>query len=263
MTLSSAYLDRFGGIGRLYGESNLKRLQAARVAVFGLGGVGSWAAEALARTGIGQITLVDLDDVCVSNVNRQLPALEGAFGHPKVAVLAERIRAINPEVNVVAEQEFFTAGSAARLLDPGYDVVIDAIDNMPNKARLVADAVQRKFKCVTIGAAGGKRDGTMVRVSDLAHSTNDDMLRILRKRLRREHGFPHGEGITFGVKCVYSPEHPVYPWKDGTCSSKPEPGSDTRLDCNSGFGNAAFVTGSFGFAAANAAVDWIVEPIAL
>jgi tRNA A37 threonylcarbamoyladenosine dehydratase len=263
VTLSSAYLDRFGGIGRLYGLTNLHRIRAARVAVFGLGGVGSWAAEALARTGIGHLTLVDLDDVCVSNVNRQLPALEGTFGQPKVVVLAERIRAINPEVHAVAEQEFFTAGSSARLLDPGYDVLIDAVDNMPNKARLVAEAVRRNIKCVTIGAAGGKRDSTKVRVSDLAESTNDDMLRILRKRLRREHGFSHGEGIKFGVKCVYSPEHPVYPWKDGTCASDPEPGSDTRLDCNSGFGNATFVTGAFGFAAANAAVDWLVEPIVL
>lgn len=258
--MPSDYIDRFSGVARLFGSANLQRLQAAHIAVFGLGGVGCWIAEGLARSGVGHLTLVDLDDVCVTNVNRQLPALDGNFGRPKIEVLAERIHLINPDAQVTPELEFFTGSSAERLLSPGYDVVIDAIDNMPNKALLVAESVRRKLKCITIGAAGGKRDGTRVRVCDLADSESDDMLRILRKRLRREHGFTPGENMRFGVRCVYSPEHPVYPWSDGSCSSRPEPGSDTRLDCNSGFGTAVFVTAAFGFAAAGAAISWLLEP---
>lgn len=261
MEAPSDYFDRFGGVGRLLGKSGLARLQMARVCVIGLGGVGSWAVEGLARSGVGQLTLVDLDDVCITNVNRQLPALDGELGRPKAAVLADRLRLINPSCRVEIRPEFFTAASKERILGltDGFDVVIDAIDDVTNKALLIAECVRRSLSCVTTGGAGGKRDGTQVRVADLGESTNDDLLRLTRKTLRREHGFAAGEGVQFGVRCVYSPERPLYPWADGTCSPEREPNSTVRLNCAVGFGTAVFVTASFGFAAAGEAVRLIVE----
>lgn len=257
--MAASFPDRFSGVARLLGASGLERLRLAHVGVIGVGGVGSWAVEGLARSGVGRITLVDLDDVCVTNINRQLPALDGEIGRPKVAVLEDRIRRIDPECQVEALAEFFTKSSADTVLDRGFDVLIDAIDDLNNKALLIAECVRRGIRCVTTGGAGGKRDGTLVRVDDLGSAPGDDLLRLTRKKLRREHGFRAGEGVHFGVRAVYSSEHPVYPWADGTCSAEPEPGSDTRLDCNSGFGTAVFVTAAFGFAAAGEAVRLIVE----
>jgi tRNA A37 threonylcarbamoyladenosine dehydratase len=254
---TAAYLDRFGGVGRLFGRAALARLQAARVAIVGVGGVGSWTAEGLARSGIGHLTLIDLDDVCVTNTNRQLPALEGQIGRPKVAVLAERIRLINPECTVDAVPQFFTAASAATLLEGPFDFVVDAVDRMSHKALLIAEARARGFGVVTVGAAGGRRDPSQVRSADLGQAGNDELLRQVRKKLRRDYGFAKGAArgrMTFGVRCVWSEEPPVFPRADGTCSLVPESGESLRLDCASGFGAAVFVTGVFGLAAAGEVV---------
>jgi tRNA A37 threonylcarbamoyladenosine dehydratase len=255
------YDARFGGLGRLLGRDALARLRGAHACVVGIGGVGSWTAEALARGGVGAITLIDLDEVCVSNVNRQLHALDGQIGRPKVDVLAERIRAINPSCRVNAVQEFFVASNAERLLAPNepYAVVVDAIDSVAHKARLLAACVAHGLPVVTTGGAGGKRDGTRLRLGDLGESGGDDLLRQVRKTLRKEHGFPGGEGHRYGVRAVWSTEPPVYPWADGTCAASPEPGSSTRLDCAAGLGAAVWVTAAFGFAAAQEAVRLIVE----
>lgn len=253
------YLERFGGVARLLGESGLARLQNAHVAVIGLGGVGSWAVEALARSGVGRLTLIDLDDVCITNVNRQLPAMDGEIGRPKAEVLKERILRINPGCAIEVRPEFFTKATADSILGVGYDVIIDAIDDLNNKALLIAECVRRNTPCVTTGGAGGKRDGTLVRIEDLGEAKVDDLLRLTRKKLRREYGFTPGANVRFGVRCVYSAEHPVYPWANGTCSSEPEPGSETRLDCTTGFGTAVYVTGVFGFAAAQEAIRVIAE----
>src|SRR4051812_22011198 len=170
------YSERFGGVGRLFGRAALDRLRVAHVAVIGVGGVGSWAVEGLARSGIGALTLVDLDDVCLTNVNRQLPALDGAIGRPKVAVLAERVRLINPACHVAVMTEFFTASSAARLLEPRFDFVVDAIDRMTPKALLIAGARESGAQVVTVGSAGGKRDLTQIRAGDLGAASNDELL---------------------------------------------------------------------------------------
>lgn len=251
--------QRFGGVGRLYGAAALERLRAAHVCVVGVGGVGSWAVEGLVRSGVGALTLVDLDDVCVTNVNRQLPALDGQIGRAKVAVLAERVRLINPECRVEAVTEYFTEASAGRLLTPNFDCVVDAIDAMANKALLLAECVRRGLPCVTVGGAGGKRDATKIRAGDLGEATGDELLRLLRKKLRRDHGFAQGEGNRYGVRCVFSSEKPVFPWADGTCRAEVEPGGSLKLDCASGFGTAVFVTGAFGLAAAGEAVTLIVN----
>ena len=222
--------------------------------VVGVGGVGSWTVEALARSGIGKLTMVDLDDVCITNTNRQLPALDGEMGRPKAVVLEERIRRINPEIQVESLLEFFTDASADRLLSVKPALVIDAIDSMSNKALLIGECVKRQLPCITIGGAGGKRDGTLIRVADLGECVIDKLLRLVRKKLRRDYGFEHGENVQFGVRCVYSLEHPTYSWSNGVCSATPEPGMDSRINCDSGLGTASFVTAAFGFAAAGEAV---------
>jgi len=251
------YYDRFGGVSRLFGRLGVERLRAAHIAVVGIGGVGSWAVEGLVRSGLGAVTLIDLDDVCITNVNRQLPALDGQIGRPKVRVVSERMRLINPSCRVEAVAEFFTPSSAERLLTPRFDCVVDAIDGMTNKALLINACVQRGLPCVTVGGAGGKSDATQIRASDLGESTGDDLLRQVRKKLRRVHGWSRGEGQLYGVRCVFSAEKPVFPWADGTCSAEPEEGSNYRLDCQSGFGSAVFVTGALGLAAAGEAVKII------
>lgn len=261
---------RFGGIGRLYGRSALDRFNAAHALVVGIGGVGSWAAEALARSGIGRLTLVDLDEVCVSNVNRQLHALESTLGRPKCDVMAERIAAINPAARVAALQEFFTPDSARRLLGLDPDgaedrpsVVIDAIDNVPNKVHLIALCHQNGIPIVVCGGAGGRRNPTAVRILDLARVTHDRLLAEVRKRLRRDHGFPRNER-RFGLDCICSAEPPVFPARDGTVcatrSAPAAPGESLRLNCDSGFGSATFVTGTFGFTAAAHALDLLLRP---
>ena len=255
------YEARFGGLARLYGRDALAKLRAAHACVVGVGGVGSWTVEALARGGVGAITLIDLDEVCVSNVNRQLHALDGQIGRAKVEVLADRIRLINPGCRAEAVQEFFVASNAERLLAPerGYTVVVDAIDSVAHKARLLAACVARGLPVVTTGGAGGKRDGTRLRVGDLGESGGDDLLRQVRKTLRKEHAFPSGEGHRYGIRVVWSTEPAVYPWADGTCAASPEPGMSARLDCSAGLGAAAWVTATFGFAAAQEAVALILS----
>lgn len=256
------FSERFGGVARLFGRAGLRRLQAAHVAVVGVGGVGSWVVEGLARSGIGALTLIDLDDVCVTNVNRQLPALDGNIGRAKVEALAERVRAINPACRVEAVPEFFTAASASRLLATDFNYVVDAIDKVGNKALLVATCWARGLPVLTVGGAGGKRDATQVRAGDLGEAWGDELLRQMRKRLRREHGFAHGDQtgrMHWGIRCVWSSESPIYPWADGTCAAEPEPGTELALDCASGFGTAVFVTGAFGLAAAGEVVRAIAR----
>ena len=254
------YDARFGGIQRLYGVDGQERLRRAHVCVVGIGGVGSWAVEALARTGVGRLTLVDLDDVCISNVNRQLPAVTGEFGKPKVEVMTARVKLINPDCIVHGEQKLFTARTAELILAAKYDCVLDAIDDRPTKALLIARCRTREIPVVTTGGAGGRREPTAVRAHDLARTTHDGLLANLRQLLRAEYGFPRDPKQDFGVPCVYSPEPQVFPASDGSVCEEREPGSALRLDCRSGYGTATFVTGAFGFAAAAEVVKVLTQP---
>jgi tRNA A37 threonylcarbamoyladenosine dehydratase len=223
-----------------------------------VGGVGSWAVEALARSGIGRLTLVDMDDVCVSNVNRQIHALDGELKKSKVMVMAHRVRAINPEIDARPIEAFLTPGNAASILEDDYDFVLDAIDRPREKCVMIAFCHGCGLPILTAGGAGGRRDPTRIRVGDLARSEGDRLLQAVRRMLRVEHGFPRGER-TFGVECVFSNEPPVYPHSDGSVCAVREGGADLRLDCRSGYGTATFVTGTFGFVAAAR----IVERLAL
>ncbi len=246
----SDFETRFGGIARLYGQVGLEKLRAAHVGVIGIGGVGTWAAEALARSGIGAITLVDLDEVCVTNINRQLHALTETVGRSKVEAMADRIRAINPDCRVTLEQKFFNAQTAEELLAPKFDFVLDAIDDMTNKLLLLVRCRERKIPVIACGGAGGRRELTSVRVGDLSKASHDKLLAEVRRRLRTEHGYPAGQS-EMAVPCVYSVERTVYPQADGSvCEMRSAAEDGTRLNCNGGLGSATFVTGAFGFAAA-------------
>lgn len=251
-------LGRFGGIGRLYGLPAWERIHAASVMVIGIGGVGSWTVEALARSGVGRLVLVDFDEVCVTNVNRQLHALEGTIGRSKTAVMAERVLAISPRCSVVAVERFFTPASAEEILTMGGDVVVDAIDTVRDKALLLHACHRAGIPVITCGGAGGKRDPTKVRVADLAHTTHDALLKQVRKVLRREHGWPEGEpdrpGHAFGIPAVFAMEHSVYPQSDGTVCSEVEPGEPLRLNCDAGLGTVTHMTGTIGFVAAAEAI---------
>ena len=261
---------RFGGIARLYGTAALSRFRAAHVMVVGIGGVGSWVVEALARSGIGRLTLVDLDEVCVSNINRQLHALDSTVGRSKVEVMVERVRTISPEARVEGRVEFFTADTASRLLgletdsisEDRPDFVVDAIDAMSNKVRLIALCQGAGIPLVVCGGAGGRRDPTAVRVADLATVTHDRLLSEVRKRLRREHGFSR-TSKKLRIECVHSAEAPVFPDRDGqVCATRASDNEmPLRLNCESGFGSATQVTGTFGFAAAARVLARLAVPI--
>lgn len=250
---------RFGGIQRLFSVKALERLRAAHVCVVGIGGVGSWTVEALARSGVGTLTLVDMDEVCVSNVNRQLHALDGVIGQSKVEVMARRVTAINPEGAVHAVPEFFLPSTADSILQTKFDFVVDAIDNVPNKCLLIARCRDKGLPIITMGGAGGRRNPAAVQLADLALTTHDGLLQQVRKHLRDEYGFSRELKKPFGIPCVYSTEPQVYPQKDGTVCAQREPGSDMRLNCNNGYGTASFVTGAFGFLAAAHVVSTLAE----
>jgi tRNA A37 threonylcarbamoyladenosine dehydratase len=262
VALDADYAARFGGIGRLFGNTAMECLHAAHVCVVGIGGVGSWVVEALARTGLGALTIVDADDVCVTNVNRQLPALTDTVGRPKVSVMAERVRQISPSCRIEARGEFYTKVNSDELLAQPFDFVVDCVDRMSIKAHLIHESRRHGRRVLTCGSAGGRRDPSQVEASDLGIAGNDELLRQVRRQLRREYGWPVGRGgcpLPMDVPCVFTSEKPVYPQPDGTCGAEPEKGESLRMDCASGFGAATFITGVFGFVAASEVVRLLLS----
>ena len=254
--------ERFGGIDRLYGSGALACFRRCRVAVVGLGGVGSWAAEALARTGIGALTLIDADDLCVSNTNRQLPALAGQYGRGKVEAMAERCRQINPDIAVEPIATFLTPSNLDTLLDRDFDLVLDACDSFRTKVEAIAWRRRRKQAIVTVGSAGGRTDPTQIRVRDLSRTEHDAMLSMIRKKLRGEFNFPKNADRYFGVPAVYSLENVKYPQADGSvCGLRPALSADAsmKLDCGAGLGAATHVTGAFAFAAVGKTLEVLLR----
>ncbi|WP_242107865.1 tRNA threonylcarbamoyladenosine dehydratase [Luteimonas aquatica] len=254
--------ERFAGIDRLYGRGALARFAACHVAVVGLGGVGSWLVEALARSGVGAMTLIDADDLCVSNTNRQLPALEGQYGRGKAEAMAERCRAVNPGIEARPLASFLTPSNMETLLGPGFDLVVDACDSFRSKVEMIAWCRRRKQPIVTVGSAGGRVDPTLVRVRDLSRTEHDAMLALVRKKLRGEFNFPKGAKRYFGVPAVYSLENVRYPQADGSvCGLRPQLGADAalKLDCGAGLGAATHITGAFAFAAAGKALEMLLK----
>jgi tRNA A37 threonylcarbamoyladenosine dehydratase len=245
MTSASNHERRFGGLERLYGTGALARAKAAHVVVVGIGGVGSWAVEALARSGIGRLTLIDLDHVAESNINRQVQALASTLGAAKVLAMRERILAINPDCTVDTVEEFIDERNPPALFPP-CDAVIDAIDHVRAKAALIAHCRRAGIRIVTTGAAGGRTDPTRIEVLDLARTTQDALASRVRALLRKEYGFTREPKKKFGVECVHSPEQV----RRGASADSCAPVDPTAgLNC-AGYGSSVAVTAGFGFAAA-------------
>ena len=254
---------RFGGIARLYGESALTSFKQAHVCVIGVGGVGSWAVEGLARSAIGKITMIDLDHLSESNINRQLHALTDTLGQSKVDALAERISQINPYCVVTRVEEFIDPDNVATLIPVGqFDYVIDAIDNTRAKTALVVHCRANHIPLVTIGSAGGQVDPTRIAVCDLSRTEQEPLLARVRKRLRRLHGFPRGTKNKFGIDAVYSTEPVRHP---ELCVTDDETSEDSNESLNglscAGYGSAVVVTASFGFVAAGLVLRKLAEKV--
>ena len=242
---------RFGGIQRLYGAAALARFRSAHVCVIGVGGVGSWAVEALARSAIGQLTLIDLDNVAESNINRQIQALSDTIGQAKIKALAERIAQINPYCRVTQIEDFITPDNLEQMIGSlQVDYIIDAIDSVKAKTALIAFCRARQIALITIGGAGGQVDPTRIDVRDLSKTEQEPLLAKVRKRLRSHYGFPRGLKNKFDVDAVFSMEPLRFPADDAACSlDADERTGVTGLNC-AGFGSSMVVTASFGLVAA-------------
>ena len=241
---------RFGGVSRLYGVDALAKLQAMHLCVIGIGGVGSWAAEAVARNAVGTITLIDLDNIAESNVNRQLHAVDGAFGKAKVTAMAERVRLINPTAVVHEIEDFVTVENVNEMLHANFHGVIDCIDDAKAKAAIAAFCHQKNIPLVMTGAAGGRLDASRIKQADLSQVSHDKLLAKVRNLLRRDYGFAKADTgkikpAKFGVQCVYSDEEVIMP--DRVCETSDT--AITGLNC-AGYGSSVCVTAPFGFAAA-------------
>lgn len=261
---NSDYERRFGGIARLYGTRGLRALHNAHVCIVGLGGVGSWSAEALARSGVGQFTLIDLDNIAPSNVNRQIHALTPDFGKAKITALHERIELINPACQVMEIEAFVEADNVASFFRQPYDFVIDAIDQVRVKAAMAAYFVRNKQSFIVSGGAGGQRNPALIRTADLSQTTQDPLLANMRYALRKQYGFPRG-GDKMRVPCVFSSEPVMPPQSTDACdisgSLNAANAAPQGLSC-AGYGASMLVTASFGLFCATAAVEKIVKQAA-
>ena len=242
------FARRFGGIARLYGERALERFRAAHVCVIGVGGVGSWIVEALARSAIGHLTLIDLDNVAESNINRQIQALSSTVGLPKIEALKRRIAEINPFCKVTLVEDFIDPENIERMVaGKGFDYVVDAIDSVKPKAALIAWCSANKMPLVVIGGAGGQLDPTKVEIRDLARTEQEPLLKKVRKILRAQYGFARGEKNKYHIDAVFSMEPLRYPEAGDACAI--DPNSVTGLNC-AGFGSSMVCTATFGRVAA-------------
>jgi len=248
---------RFSGIERLYGVADSKIIQGMHVCVIGAGGVGSWAIEALARTGVGRITLIDNDEISASNTNRQLHTLTSTEGQSKVGVMAQRVKEINPACSCRVIDDFITLQTYETYLakDNAYDYVIDAIDSIKFKSIVINYCKRNKIKIITTGAAGGLSDPTAIKVADLTKAYNDPLLAKVRSTLRNEFGFPRGSKRRFGIECIFSSQQQVYPKPDGSISHAKPGIHGVSLDCRFGYGSVSYVTATFGFIAAAQVVN--------
>lgn len=241
---------RFGGLSRLYGVKGAQQIRQAHVVVVGVGGVGSWAVECLARSGVATLTLIDMDHVSESNVNRQLHALTNTLGQAKTEAMKARIALIHPDCQVHVVDDFISPDNINQLLPAHCDALIDACDQVSAKVALAAWALQHPSHMVTVGAAGGKMQAHLVEMADLAHTTHDPLLAQLRQQLRKHHGAPQGHA-PFGVHAVFSKEQVLRPAAEITTHT------DHNLNCH-GYGSVVTVTATFG----NCAAGWVLNRLA-
>ena len=251
------FARRFGGIGRLYGEPALERFRAAHVCVIGVGGVGSWVVEALARSAIGHLTLIDLDNVAESNINRQIQALSSTIGMPKIEALRQRIAEINPFCQVTLVEDFIDLENIETLVaNQGLDYVVDAIDSVKPKAALIAWCSANKMPLVVVGGAGGQIDPTKVEIRDLARTEQEPLLKKVRKLLRAQYGFSRGEKQKYHIDAVFSMEPLRYPEMGDACEI--DDNGITGLNC-AGFGSCMVVTATFGMVTAGQVLRRLAE----
>ena len=255
---------RFDRMGRLIGDHGMQTMFASHVMIIGLGGVGSWAAESLVRSGVGRITLVDFDLICITNTNRQLHAMRGNTGKPKVEIMAQRLQAINPRCQVICERRFYNAESSHELLAQKPDLVIDAIDNLNAKAHLIATCYQQKIPLVASGGASGRLDPTQIREADMTEVQGDAFIAAVRKLLRKTYNFGHERWsipTIHSLEPITNPQELAYDEGQGFLCVCPQ-GNNGLHSCdrrNVIYGTASFVTGSFGLACAAAAVRMLLH----
>ncbi|GLS89363.1 tRNA cyclic N6-threonylcarbamoyladenosine(37) synthase TcdA [Psychromonas marina] len=246
--MTEQYEQRFGGIKRLYGTTALERFKNSHICVIGIGGVGSWVVESLARSGIGKLTLIDMDDLCVTNINRQVHALTDSVGKQKIEVMADRCRQINPDIVVNCIDDFIDKQNCFEYLSSDMDYVFDAIDSIHAKVALVAHCKRNKYPLLTCGGAGGQLDPTQIQVTDLAKTIQDPLAAKVRSELRRHFNFSKNVKRRFHIDCVFSTEQLSYPDLNGeVCKEKAESDGNMKMDCASGFGASTMVTASFAF----------------
>jgi tRNA A37 threonylcarbamoyladenosine dehydratase len=255
LMLSKEYLQRFSGLSRVFGPQSLDHLQQAHFCIVGVGGVGSWSAEAAARSGIGRISLIDHDDIELSNTNRQIHALQDTIGQSKVEAIASRIKQINPECGCTAIDDLVTRANLERFNFSQYDYVIDAIDHVQYKMSLIHYLRRNKIRLVSTGGAGGLTDPSKIEVNDLTRTFNDPLLAKVRSNLRQQLGYSRNPRRRYGIDCVFSTQQALYPTQNGEVSyAKPGTEIQTTLDCNTGLGSFVGVTASFGFTAISHAI---------
>lgn len=247
------YEQRFGGIGRLYTPEGLAKLRQAHICVIGIGGVGSWAVEALARSGIGKITMIDMDDICVTNINRQIHAMTGTIAQLKTEAMKERIERINPECVVEIIDDFITPENIPEYLNRGYDYVIDAIDSVKTKAALIAYCKRNKIRMITTGGAGGQTDPTQIQITDLSKTIQDPLASKVRSLLRKEYNFSQNPKRKFGIDCVFSTQPLIFPKMGEGCEVS------ATMNCANGFGAVTMVTATFGFFAVSRVIDKLLK----
>ncbi|MCW9089557.1 MAG: tRNA cyclic N6-threonylcarbamoyladenosine(37) synthase TcdA [Gammaproteobacteria bacterium] len=256
--VSDDFFQRFDGIRRLYGVDGAEHIRRSHFCVVGIGGVGSWVVEALARSGVGAITFIDHDDIALSNTNRQLHTLSSTVERAKSEVMAERVLEINPACRVNAIDDLLSERNIERYISQKFDYVIDAIDSIRHKAALIYYCKRNKIPVITTGGAGGITDPTRIEIVDLSRTHNDPLAAKVRAKLRSDYGWSRNPKSRFGVDCVFSAEQHKYPKEDGSvCQRKPGVAGAT-LDCNMGYGSATFVTASFGFVAVSRAIDKLI-----
>ncbi|MDG4951887.1 tRNA cyclic N6-threonylcarbamoyladenosine(37) synthase TcdA [Actinobacillus equuli] len=253
MTRIDNYEQRFGGIGRLYTPEGLAKLRQAHICVIGIGGVGSWAVEALARSGIGKITMIDMDDICVTNINRQIHAMTGTVAQLKTEAMKERIERINPECVVEIIDDFITPENIPEYLNRGYDYVIDAIDSVKTKAALIAYCKRNKIRMITTGGAGGQTDPTQIQITDLSKTIQDPLASKVRSLLRKEYNFSQKPKRKFGIDCVFSTQPLIFPKMGEGCEVS------ATMNCANGFGAVTMVTATFGFFAVSRVIDKLLK----
>lgn len=248
-------IERFSALTRLYGSDVTEKLHSMTVCVVGIGGVGSWAAESLARSGIGHIVLIDNDDIAVSNINRQIHALDTTVEQSKVEVMAERIMQINPRGRCEAIDDLLVTNNLSRYIRQEFDYVIDAIDNVRFKADLVYYCKRNRIPIISTGGAGGSVDPVSIQVADLSKTWNDPLAAKVRSRLRSKYGWTKNPKRRFGVECVFSTEQPLYPQTDGRIGHAKPGVKGLSLDCAMGYGSVVYVTATFGMIAASRVIN--------